>query len=175
MPVPGPRTQQRPLPGYTNPDGEHPDRINLWDRPGPVSSPGRSPATMLHAVRGNRLAPGQIRRLWRPVADMIAAQASFSWTESAPSPGAPVQSPGGLSITRALRYMARSVYIAGGTDNSRFGALHTAIRPRVHYKPVSINAGAVRSRPTVRNRLTSFGSRVPALNARVSAAEGDRR
>lgn len=173
MPVPGPRTQQRPLPGYTNPDGDLPDRTNLWLRPGPISSPGRSPATMILNLRGNRLAPGQIRTLWRQTANMIAAQAPYSWTDSAPAPGAPVATPPGLDITRAIRYMTRSVYAQEGTDNSRFAALHTQIEQRHNYKPVTVNAGTVRNRPTIRNRLTSFGSRVPSLNSRVSAAASD--
>lgn len=173
MPLPGPRTQSRPVSGYRNPDNDTPNHHNLWLRPGPVSSTGRSPATMFHAVRGNILAPGTIRRLWRQTVNVIPAQAPFSWTGSAPAPGNPVPSPAGLDITRAIRYMTRSVYVAGGTDNSRFGALHTAIEPRHNYKPVTINAGGVRNRPTVRNRLTSFGSRVPTLNSRVSAATRD--
>lgn len=173
MPVPGPRTQVRPLPGYTNPEGELPDKINLWLRPGPVVSPGRSPATMLMTLRGCILAPGQIRRMWRQTINLIPAQASYSWTRSAPEPGRPITSPEGVGITRALRYMTRSVYVQEGVDNTRFAALHTQIEHRNNYKPVTINAGAVRNRPTVRNRLTSFGSRVPVLNSRVAAAARD--
>lgn len=173
MPVPGPRTQVRPLPGYTNPDGESPDRWNLWLRPGPVSAPGRSPATMILSLRGNILAPGQIRRLWRQTINLIPAQAPYSWTGSAPAPGMPERMPSAVGVTRALRYMARSVYAWEGADNSRFAALHTQIEQRHNYKPVTLNAGGVRNRPTVRNRLTSFGSRVPALNSKVSAAQGD--
>lgn len=170
MPVPGPRTQQRPLPGYTNPGMEQPHRFNLWDRPGTVAQQGRSPATMFHALRGNMLAPGTVRRMWRQVADMTPAQAPYSWTRSAPAPGRSVITPGGLGITTALRYMARSVYAAAGTDGTRYSALHTRIQPRVHSKPVSLPAGGVRSRPTVRNRMTSFGMRVPPLNTKVSAS-----
>lgn len=172
MPIPGPRTQHRPLPGYTNPDGAEPDRWNHWLRPGPVASTGRSPATMIASVRGCVLAPGQIRRLWRQTVNQINAQAPYSWTASAPAPDAPGSNPGALGITRALRYMTRSVYAAEGTDNTRYAALHTRIDMKNNYKPVSLNAGGVRNRPTVRNRLTSFGSRVPALNAPVSAASG---
>lgn len=128
---------------------------------------------MLLNLRGCRQAPGQIRRMWRQTVNLIPAQAAYSWTNSAPAPGAPFISPGGVGITRALRYMTRSVYAQEGTDNSRFAALHTQIEQRHNYKPVTLNAGGVRNRPTVRNRLTSFGSRVPALNQSVSAAESD--
>lgn len=167
MPVPGPRTQLRPLPGYTNPGMEQPTRWNRWHRPGPVSQPGRSPATMFASLRGNILAPGTVRRLWRQVADMVPAQAGYSWTASAPAPGRPVPQQGGVGISTALRYMTRSVYAAGGTDSTRMSALHTKITPRVHSKPVTLPAGGVRSRPTVRNRVTSFGQRVPAINDRI--------
>lgn len=171
MPIPGPRTQFRPLPGYTNPDGEEPDRINHYLRPGPVASFGRSPGTMTVEVRGSVLAPGQIRRLWRQSVNYIAGVEPYSWTESGPAPGRPFTGPGALAITTALRYMTRSVYAPSGTDNSRYSNLHTVVQPRVRSKPVSSPAGGVRNRPTVRNRLTSFGSRVPPLNSKVSAAQ----
>jgi hypothetical protein len=171
MPVPGPRTQARALPGYANPDGESPDRWNLWERPGPISRVGMTPGTMEHTRDGRVLAPGQIRRMWRQAADQISAQAPFSWARNAPAPGRPVLAPEGFQITRALRYMARSVYAPAGTDNSRFVGFHSQIRPRVKSKPVTIPAGGVRNRPTVRNRITSFGSRVPPLNPKLPAGE----
>lgn len=171
MPVPGPRAQRAPLPGYRNPGREVPTRWNRWFRPGPVAQIGRSPATMVASLRGNILAPGTIRRLWRQAVNLTPAQAPYSWTDSAPAPGRPIGSPGPLDVTHSMRYMTRSVYAAAGTDGTRFSAMHTKIHPRVHSKPVSIAAGSVRSRPTVRNRLTSFGSRVTPLNAKVNASE----
>lgn len=173
MPVPGPRTQFGPEPGYRNPDNAAPTLFNLWDRPGPIWWPGRSPGTMVLNLRGNRLGFGQIRRLWRQSVNYLPAQASFSWTESAPGAGGDVTQPtGGYFITRALRYMTRSVYIGGGVDNSRYDELHTVIKKQNMYKTVTVNAGQKRNAPTVRNRLTSFGSRVPTLNQAVVAAEG---
>jgi hypothetical protein len=79
----------------------------------------------------------------------------------------------GLDITRALRYMTRSVYARSGEDNTRFPGLHTRILMRSRSKPVTIGAGQVRTRPTVRNRMTSFGSRVPTINQAVPAAEAE--
>lgn len=172
MPIPGPRTQTGPDPGYRNPDMAAPTLFNHWNRPGPVWWPGRTPGRMFITLRGNVLGAGQIRKLWRQSVDLIPAQAPYSWTRSAPSPGHPVISPEGVGITRALRYMTRSVYAAGGTDNSRYAALHTVIRKQNTYKTVTVNAGQVRNRPTIRNRLTSFGSRVPTLNQTASAAQG---
>ena len=170
MPVPGPRTQERPDPGYRNPEGREPDLFNHWNRPAPVVWPGRSPGMSVISLRGCVLAAGQIRRLWRQAVDMIPAQAAFSWTENAPAPGRPITSPGGVDITRALRYMTRSVYVAGGTDNTRFAALHTRVTKTNVYKTVTVGKGG-RNKPTVRNRLTSFGSRVPTLNQQANAAE----
>jgi len=171
MPVPGPRTQVRPDPGYRNPEGREPNLFNHWLRPGPVLWPGRSPGLSVISLRGCMLAAGQIRRLWRQSVDKIPAQAAFSWTENAPAPGRPVVSPGALDVTRALRYMTRSVYMGAGIDHTRFDALHTKIVNQNVYKTVTVNVGQVRGRPTVRNRLTSFGSRVPTLNQQVAAAE----
>lgn len=178
MPIPGPRTQRAPLPGYRNPDAETPTKFQLWDRPEPVAQPGRSPGLSLITLRGCVLAPGQIRVLWRQSVNLISAQAAYSWTRSAPSPEHPASSTRGVDITRALRYRTRSVYIGGGIDNSRFAGLHTAISPRGQRslesrgRRVTVAAGSVRGRPTIRNRLTSFGSRVPTLNQPVQAADG---
>lgn len=167
MPLPGPRSQFGPDPGYRNPGSEQPDRINLWERPGPVWWPGRSPGTMVVNLRGNVLGAGQIRRMWRQAVNLIPAQGPYSWTANASTE----ESLQGVGITRALRYMTRSVYVAAGDDHSRFDALHTKIVKRNAYKTVTAPAGTRRSRPTVRNRMTSFGSRVPTLNQAVSAAE----
>lgn len=168
MPIPGPRTQMGPLPGYNNPGGEQPTRINHWDRPGPIYWPGRSPGMMVISLRGCRLAVGQIRRLWRQSVDLIPAQAPYSWTDNA---NVGVQGAPPVGITRALRYMTKSVYMGAGIDHSRFDALHTVVIKRNAYKTVTVNAGQVRNRPTTRNRMTSFGSRVPTLNGPVQAAE----
>lgn len=170
MPVPGPRTQFGPEPGYRNPEGRYPNFFNLWDRPGPVWWPGRSPGTMVLTLRGCKLGFGQIRRLWKQSVDYIPAFAPYSWTAN----GTTGEDEGARSvgITRALRYMTRSVYIGGGLDHTRYDELHTVVRKQNMYKTVTINTGQVRGRPTIRNRMTSFGSRVPTLNQAVVAAEG---
>lgn len=169
MPTPGPRTQFGPDPGYRNPEGRAPDLFNLWDRPGPVWWPGRSPGTMVLTLRGCKLGVGQIRRLWRQSVNFHGAFKSYSWTDNGPQGGP--SSTHGVDITRALRYMTRSTYIGGGVDHSRFDELHTLVNKQNFYKTVTINQGQKRNSPTVRNRLTSFGSRVPTLNQAVSAAE----
>ena len=167
MPVPGPRNQFGPDPGYRNPESESLDKFNHWNRPGPVWWPGRSPGMMTITLRGCVLAYGQIRRMWRQSINLIPAPAPYSWTENGPTES-PVH---GVGVTRALRYMTRSVYEGAGTDHSRFDAMHTQIVHAVNYKTVTVSAGNMQGRPTVRNRMTSFGSRVPTLNQAVSAAE----
>lgn len=170
MPVPGPRTQHGPNPGYRNPGMEEPDKFNQWKRPGPIFWPGRSPGMMAITLRGNILGFGQIRRLYRQTVNFSGAQGPFSWTDNA-NDNMPDNGVGGYGITRSLRYMTKSVYVGGGVDNTRYAALHSVIKKRNAYKTVTVAAGSVRGRPTVRNRLTSFGSRVPTLNQAVEAAE----
>lgn len=167
MPVPGPRTQFGPDPGYTNPDGELPTRFNRWGRPAPVAQMGRTPGLMFVNLRGEILGAGQIRRMWRQAVGLMNAQAPYSWSAN----GNTQASPPAVGVTRALRYMTRSVYMGSGIDNTRFAGLHTVIKPRVRSKPVTVGAGQTRSRPTVRNRISSFGSRVPTLNQPVTGAE----
>jgi hypothetical protein len=122
---------------------------------------------MIISLRGCILGAGQIRRLWRQSVDKIPAQGAFSWTENAPD----TSSSAPMDVTRALRYMTRSVYAVAGADHTRFDALHTVVNKQNAYKTVTVGRGQTRSRPTVRNRLTSFGARVPTLNQQVAAAE----
>jgi len=122
---------------------------------------------MVVSLRGNVLAAGQIRRLWRQSVDLIPAQGSFSWTRNSNS----TDSNPGIDITRALRYMTRSLYAPQGVDNTRYANLHSAVPKRTNYKTVTTGAGQKRYAPTVRNRLTSFGSRVPTLNQQIVGAQ----
>lgn len=167
MPIPGPRTQYGPVEGYRNPENREPDLFNQWGRPGPVVWPGRSPGLSIITLRGCVLAAGQIRRLWRQSVNFTPAQGSFSWTGNVNDTDATPS----VGITRALRYMTRSVYVGNGIDSTRYEALHTVIKKQNYYKTITVGKGQTRSRPTVRNRLTSFGSRVPTLNSSVAAAQ----
>jgi hypothetical protein len=168
MPVPGPRTQFGPDPGYTNPDHELPDRFNLWQLPPPVAMEGRSPGLMAVTLRGCVQGAGQIRQMWRQSINYTMSQPGYSWTENGHIGEHAIHAVG---ITRALRYMTRSFYMGSGIDNTRFEGLHTEIMPRVKSMPATLGSGQVRTRPTVRNRTTSFGSRVPTINRPSAAAE----
>jgi len=177
MPVPGPRTQFGPDPGYRNPEATAPDFINRWLAPRPIFFAGETPGTKILTLRGMRLAPGQIRRMYKQTVNYIGATPPYSWTANAPQPGRGIVTPQPMQITRAWRYMTRSLYMGSGIDNSEgtSGAWgnHTYVTPK-HINPTpTVGAGNTRNNPTVRNRLTSFGSRAPTLNARVAAAQGE--
>ena len=167
MPVPGPRTQHGPVPGYTNPDEQTPTLFNHWGRPAPIAKMGETPGLMFISLRGNVLGAGQIRKMWRQAINYIPGPPPFSWTANGPVNG-PWR---GYQLTRALRYMTRSLYMGSGFDNTRFPGLHTEIVHTARGMPVTVGAGQNRNRPTVRNRITSFGSRVPTLNNPVQGAE----
>lgn len=174
MPTPGPRNQFGPDAGYRNPGFEQPDKFNQWGRPGPVYWPGRSPGMMAITLRGCIMAVGQVRTLWRQTVDFIPAQGDFSWTANGRGSSGVDDKIGHarvVDLTRNLRYKTQSFYIGAGIDNSRYEGIHSIIRKQNMYKPVTVAGGSVRGRPTVRNRLTSFGSRVPTLNQAMSAAE----
>jgi hypothetical protein len=171
MPLPGPRNQFGADPGYANPLHETPTRLQLWLRPAAIVWPGESAGTGVISRRGNRQAPGQVRRLWRQAVNVIPASEPYSWTMNAPQPGRGLtRAYGPLGLTRATRYLTRSLYMGQGIDNSRYEELHTTVQSRHNYKPVTHGSGA-RGRPTTRNRMTSFGSRVPVLNPKVQAAD----
>lgn len=173
MPVPGPRTQFGPDPGFRNPEARAPDFINHWERPGPIMFPGETPGTKILTLRGMRLAPGQIRRLYKQMVNYIPAQPGYSWTQNRPQPGNPITAGvAGFQITRGWRYMTRSLYMGAGIDNTEHWGAHTYVQPK-HINPTpTVGAGNTRNNPTVRNRMTSFGSRAPVLNSRVVAAQG---
>ena len=150
-----PRTDWR----RPNPLGETPDRARL--RPHiSIAQPGDSPGLMEWDDREyNGQAAGTIRRLWRQVVSGIPA----------PPPVDVSSSP--AIFTRAIRYRAQSTYLPAGSMNSRFTNLHTVIRQASRQPRPTLSAGTRRGRPTVRNRMQSFGSRVTPLNRRAPAAQ----
>lgn len=107
----------------------------------------------IHSVQTpEQVAPGTIRRLWRPTLGSIAGPAPFSWVDSPPI------------ITRPLRYKASSLFVAAGTSRTLDGAARPMVRAQSRQSAVTRQAGNKPTMPTVRNRLRSFGSRVPPLN-----------
>lgn len=147
-----------PTPGVArNPLAQRPTRFRQIKRE-PVTQPARSPVLAAEAEPFERdLAPGTFRRVWRQAINLIRPADPISWSENY----------GQGTVTRALRYKAASSYRGAGSDNTRFGAprpirspLHRQLRP-------TLSAGNKRNLPTVRNRMASFGSRVPTLNQAI--------
>jgi hypothetical protein len=120
-----------------------------------VGQRGYSPGLQDVDVHADRVAVGTIRRLYRQAVNYIAAPAPVSWTQNLP-----------ISISRALRYKASTVFRGAGSSNTRFGAPRPLRPPRSgrHPATVTLAAGNLQGRPVIRNRLASFGSRVPAVN-----------
>lgn len=156
-----------PVPGQPrNPFGQSPDRFEL-ERPRHPAVAGETPGTMRRTLRGMIQAAGQIRHDWRQTVAYMAGPPGYSWT-AGESLGT-VSAARGFQITRALRYLTRSLYMGAGIDNTRNAGLHSAVPPAVRHKTVTVNAGQQRGKPTTRNRLTSFGSRVTPLEQRPPA------
>lgn len=148
-----------PVPGQPrNPFGQTPDRFHER-RKVFVARPGESPGLMdVDDTRVDTAAPGTIRRLWLQAVNMIPAPPPFAVAE-APT-----------TISRALRYKASSLYQRAGNDNTRFGARRPIVPARHNQRPVTVAAGNQQGRPTIRNRMTSFGRRVPPVNQADPAA-----
>lgn len=103
---------------------------------------------------------GTIRKLWRASLGVSPAPAPFGWAENPPL------------FTRSLRYKATSLFMRAGNSNTDWGAPRPIVRARVRSPLVTRQAGNKPGMPTIRNRLTSFGSRVPTLNGPSPNAEG---
>lgn len=144
-----------PVPGVArNPLHQQPDRLQRR-RAAFVTRAGQTPGLMTVDAYADESAPGTIRRVWRQAINL-----------SLPAPPLSQSSNNGLgTVTRALRYKATTIHRGAGSDKTRFGAPR-AIRPAKHNMlAATISAGNKRNLPTVRNRLSSFGSRVKPLNA----------
>jgi hypothetical protein len=149
-----------PVPGRPrNPLGQTEQRFH-GRRQVFVERPGASPGLMdIDDTHLDTVAPGTIRRLWLQAVNMIPA----------PPPFPVAQAP--LGITRAIRYRASSTFRRSGNENTRFGARRAFVVRKHNMRPVTIAAGNQQGRPTVRNRMSSFGSRVPPVNEAAQAAQ----
>jgi hypothetical protein len=172
VPLPGPRNQYGPtVPNYHNPNGQSQDFHHRVLHQ-PVAVLGESPGLMMIDRRLMVLAAGQVRKLWRQAINELTPAEPYDQVSLTPGQGRPAGARSGpVDLTRALRYKTRSLYMRGGNDNTHFSNMHTVITKQNRGMPVTLGAGTVQNRPTVRNRMTSFGSRVPILNSRVPAAE----
>lgn len=143
-----------------DPAGEQPTRWHERARVN-VTRPGETPGTSETDRRGNVEAPGQIRRLWHQLVSPVPAPPPFE-VSAQPFTG-----------QRTIRYKSSSVYLPAG-DMLRFSrdgvpGLHSVIVQQSRQDRPTITSGQNRNRPTTRNRMSSFGSRVPPLNPRAPA------
>lgn len=143
--------------------GEKPNRFheraNVF-----VIRPGDTPGTMETDDRGEILASGSIRRLWKQLVN--------------PIPAPPPVEVSAMPFTgqRAIRYKASTTYRPAGDQLafSRGGrpGMHTVITQATRQPRPTLGVGLNRNRPVLRNRIASFGSRVPPLNSALSGAVG---
>lgn len=123
---------------------------------------GETPGTLEYDRSTGVLDSGTIRRLWRQLVSPVPPPPPVN-VAAAPFTG-----------QRAIRYKAQSLYLPAGNQQSfaRDGipGLHTVIVQATRQDRPTIGAGQNRNRPTVRNRMASFGSRVQPLNPRVEAS-----
>lgn len=116
-------------------------------------------------LRHTVLNPGTIRRWIMPALRYVGAQGPFSWTENSFSPDAP-RGPGGQTNPRRFLISTVDTLTAGNQLSNPM--LRPAIPPTVAYPaPPLVLAGNVQGRPTLRQRVPSFGSRIPALNVQA--------
>lgn len=122
--------------------------------------------------------PGTIRRWWRTPIGFITAKGSsdFSWTrndfDELPDNRDQYGNPIRLQVTGALRFLVstRDVLTAG---NQRSNPIARTVTPPRSFQPAPplTWVGNKQHRPTIRNRMSSFGSRVPPENAESPDAQ----
>ena len=106
-----------------------------------------------HAIPEQRQPGVTIRRVVHAKGNSIAAPPPFSWVENP------------AIITVPVRYRATTRFRAAGTSNTMWNhGPRRIVKAKSSQPRVTRQAGNAPSRPTVRNRLASFGSRVPTLN-----------
>lgn len=115
-----------------------------------------------HVLRTTTQNAGTIRRLWHGLMGYMSAQAAFSWTRNESDiDNGPIDGP----ISTPLRYLISSLDVVTAGNQRSNPMRRSLVPPRVtHPGPALVMSGNVGYRPTVRSRVPSFGSRVPALN-----------
>lgn len=93
-----------------------------------------------------------IRQLRQGKAASIPAPPPFGWAENPPI------------VTVPVRYRASTRFRGVGNSRTLWGEPRLIVRRNIDQPRVTRQAGNKPSQPTVRNRLASFGSRVPTVN-----------
>jgi hypothetical protein len=143
-----------------NPLGQTPTRFRER-RQVFVARAGETPGLMDVDTRADTVAAGTVRRTYRQSINFVPAPPPVDITGNQ-----------GLGVvTRSLRYKASTVFRRAGNDNTRFGARRPFVPARHNSPRVTIAAGNQQGRPTIRNRMTSFGRRVTPVNPASPAAD----
>ena len=121
-------------------------------------------------LRRTEQTPGTVRRTWHNMAGYVGAQPPFSFTANGfdydPRPVSE-------NVSTPYRYLVTTRNILTAGNQLSQPMMRPAIPPVVtHSPPALVMAGNVGYRPTVRSRIPSFGSRVPALNSAFPGSEG---
>lgn len=107
--------------------------------------------------------PGTIRRFIRAAVGYTGAAQPFSWTRNAFSDeSGEVQGP--VTSTKRFLISTRDFLTAGNQRSNPIERAPIVRQPQAPPIPI-VYAGNLQHRPTVRNRMTSFGSRVAPINA----------
>lgn len=145
-----------------NPDGIR--RFERWHRNRLILA-GRDQDRIL---RETVQEPGTIRRVYMPLVGYIGAGPPFSWSAN-DFDGSPrvIRS----AVSASLRYLVSTLNVLTAGNQRSMPIKRQPIPPRVsHTAPSLVMAGNAGYRPTVRSRVPSYGSRIPALN--VAAEPG---
>jgi hypothetical protein len=138
------------------------DRDRFHERPHVfIQREGMTPGVQDIDRSADKAAPGTIRRLWKQTVNFIPAGPQLSHTLNHVTSTPTVLA---APLTVATRYRASTVFRGAGSTNTRFGAPRPIITPRHNQPRITLAGGNLQGRPTSRNRLTSFGSRVPPVN-----------
>lgn len=120
---------------------------------------GQQGLTLADEQIPEQVAAGTIRGLWRSSLGGARGPAPFGWADHP------------RIFTRSLRHRVTSLFMRAGNSRTDWGEPRPMIRPRARQSIVTRQVGNRPAGPTVRNRLTSFGSRVPPLNQPSPNAE----
>jgi hypothetical protein len=131
-------------------------------RPRPARSNGRRRVAFVAGAQGGTddtvtpeaVGAGTIRGLVLTQSNSVAGPPPFSWVDNPR-----------IFLPRTLRYRASTRFRGVGSDRTINAADRPMVRWRVQQSAVTRQVGNKPAGPTVRNRLASFGSRVPPLNA----------
>jgi hypothetical protein len=107
---------------------------------------------------------GTLRFWWRGLGNMITGGSAFSWSRNLND-----DAPDGVNgvVSSPLRYRIATDYVTtAGNQRSNPEGRQQLRYPTMRHapNPVFLRAGQQQGRPTIRNRITSFGSRVPPVN-----------